>query len=140
MPISIQVTKGLLTAQGEREIHPRIGSELLKVHGLNGNRFMEQMVIGHLDIYPEEHSYVDGKAQSLAVIELKVPSSTFPTQEISDSFVQTVTDIVDSYKAGAHPKTRTFVNVTYAVPGAWGLAGKAYTNEALGAAIIASAA
>jgi phenylpyruvate tautomerase PptA (4-oxalocrotonate tautomerase family) len=140
MPISIQLSPGLLTPQGERDIFGRVAAALLEVHGLAGNAFMTPAVIGHVTVFPEGASYAGGHAQSLALIEVKVPSVTFPAQPVKDSFVKTVTDIVDELKAGPHPRERTFVNVSYAVDGAWGIAGTAYTNEALGAAIAAAAA
>lgn len=139
MPISIQLSQGLLTPAGEREVFSRVADALLQVHGLSGNTFMTPAVIGHVDIYPEEHSYAGGKPQSLAVIEVKVPSVTFPDQSVKDNFVKAATDIIDELKAGKHPRARTFVNVTYAVEGAWGIAGKAYTNADLGMAIGAAA-
>ena len=135
MPFLIQVTKNLLTPEGEREVFPRMAAMLLKVHGLTGNAFMTPTVIGHVDIYPEEHSYVDGRPQSLAVIEVKVPSITFPTQEVKEAFIKESTDIIHELRAGSHPKERTFVNIVYAVDGTWGIGGKAYTNADLGAAI-----
>jgi hypothetical protein len=139
MPISIQVTQGLLTAQGEREVHPQMADALLRAHGLGGNAFMEPIVVGHVDIYPEKVSYAGGKSQSLAIVSVTVPSVTFPNQEIRDAFVREATDIIDSLKAGSHPRERTFVNVVYAVEGTWGIGGKAYTNEALGMAITSAA-
>lgn len=135
MPISIQVTPGLLTNEGQRTVFSRIADVLLDVHGLKGNQFMTRNVIGHVVTLPEGASYVDGKPQSLALIEVTVPSVTFPTREVQQAFVKSVTDIIDELKAGAHPRSRTFVNVTYAVDGAWGIEGKAYTNAELGAAI-----
>ncbi len=140
MPISIQVTQGLLTPKGEREVFARVADALLRVHGLAGNSFMTPAVIGHLDVYPEATSYVGGVPQSLAVVEVKVPSVTFPNQDVRDAFVEEATDIIDSLKAGSHPRERTFVNVVYAVEGTWGIGGKAYTNEALGQAIAQAAA
>lgn len=139
MPISIQVTQGLLTPQGEREVFQRVADALLGVHGLGGNAFMEPIVIGHLEVYPEEFSFAGGKPQSLAIVEVKVPPMTFPDQSVKDAFVKAATDIIDELKAGEHPRERTFVNVTYAVEGTWGIGGKAYTNEALGEAIQAAA-
>jgi phenylpyruvate tautomerase PptA (4-oxalocrotonate tautomerase family) len=64
-----------------------------------------------------------------------VPSTTFPNREMQQAFVERVTTIIDELKAGSHPHTRTYVNVTYAVDGAWGIEGKAYTNADLGAGI-----
>jgi len=139
MPLLIQVTQGLLTPEGEREVLPRLAATLLKVHGLTGNAFMTPNVIGHLHIYPEEHCYVDSKSQSLAVIEVKVPSVTFPTQAIKDAFVAEATEIIQANRAGSHPKERTFVNVVYALDGAWGIGGEAFTNVAMGEAIQAAA-
>ena len=138
MPISIQVTQGLLTSDGQRRVFSRIAEILLDVHGLKGNRFMADHVIGHVTTLPEGSGYVAGKPQSLAVIEVKVPSVTFVTREAQQAFVARVTDVIDELQAGTHPRSRTYVNVTYAVDGAWGIEGRAYTNADLGAAIAAS--
>lgn len=138
MPISVQVTRGLLTPAGERQILPQVAAALLAVHGLEQNAFMQAAVIGHLVVSEETAAYVSGGPKSLAVIEVKVPSVTFRDRASQQRFVAAVTDAIDQYKAGDHPKSRTFVNVTYAVDGAWGIAGKAYTNEELGAAIAAA--
>jgi len=135
MPISIQVTEGLLTREGEREVFPLVADALLRAHGLSGNRFMTPNVIGHLVVSPESGSYVGGKPQSLAIVEVKVPSATFPNAEVKQAFIGEVTDIIDQFKAGSHPRERTFVNVTYAVDGAWGIGGKAYSNVEIGEAI-----
>ncbi|MCL2448914.1 MAG: hypothetical protein FWD17_08205 [Polyangiaceae bacterium] len=135
MPIAIQLTRGLLTAEGERSVFSRVANALLEVHGLANNGFMRENVIGHVEVFPEESSYAGGKAQSLAVIEVKVPSITFPNRDVQRAFVERVTDIVDELKAGAHPRSRTFVNVTYVVDGAFGIAGKAYSNADLASAI-----
>jgi phenylpyruvate tautomerase PptA (4-oxalocrotonate tautomerase family) len=138
MPISIQVTRGLLTPEGEKTILCRVARALLAVHGLESNAFMKGNVIGHLVVSEEATSYVGDEAGSLAIIEVKVPSVTFGTRASQERFVAEVTAAVDELRAGDHPKSRTFVNVTHAVDGTWGIAGKAYTNADLGAAIAAS--
>ena len=135
MPISIQVTEGLLTRDGEREVFPLVAHALLHAHGLAGNRFMTPNIIGHLVVSSESRSYVGGKPQSLAIVEVKVPSATFPNAEVKQAFVGAVTDIIDRFNAGGHSRDRTFVNVTYAVDGAWGIGGKAYSNAEIGEAI-----
>jgi phenylpyruvate tautomerase PptA (4-oxalocrotonate tautomerase family) len=135
MPITIQLTPGLLTPDGERTVFARVADALLEVHGLRDNEFMRPNVIGHVDVVREGTAYADGKPQSLAIVEVKVPSLTFPNREVQQAFVQRVTDIIDELKSGPHPRARTFVNVTHAVDGTWGIAGKAYTNAELAAAI-----
>src|SRR3990167_607921 len=138
MPISIQLSQGLLTPDGERQVFSQVADALLDVHGLRGNAFIAPVVIGHVDIYPEGFSFADAKAQSLAVVEVKIPAITFPNQSVKSAFVMAVTDIIDRLKAGPHPRARTFVNVVYTVDGTWGIGGHAYTDEALGAAIQAA--
>jgi len=135
MPITVQVTKGLLTERGEREVLASIADTLLKVHGLSDNEFMRPNVVGHLFVSPESETYVGGKAQSLAVVEIKVPAITFPNPDVKQQFVGAVTDIIDRLKANTHPRERTYVNVTYAVDGTWGIAGRAYSNAELGQAV-----
>ncbi|MCH8620947.1 4-oxalocrotonate tautomerase [Undibacterium sp. TS12] len=135
MPISVQVTTGLLTQDGEREVLPLVADALLRVHGLTGNKFMTPNVVGHLVVSPEARSYAGGKLQSLAVIEVKVPAVTFPNADVKQAFISEVTDIIDRLKKGTHPQERTYVNVTYAVDGTWGIAGKAYSNSEMGEAV-----
>jgi phenylpyruvate tautomerase PptA (4-oxalocrotonate tautomerase family) len=139
MPISVQVTEGLLTTQGQREVLGRISETLLRLHGLTGNRFMTPNVVGHLSVSPVATSIAGGKPQSLAVIEIKVPAVTFPNTEVKQAFISEVTDIIDKLKAEDHPRERTYVMVNYAVDGAWGIGGKAYTNAELGGAVMAGA-
>jgi len=140
MPISIQVSKGLLSPAGEREVFPLVADALLRAHGLSGNRFMTPNVIGHVVVTPESETYVDGKPQSLAIVEVKVPAVTFPNAKVKQAFVAEATDIIDRLKAGSHPRERTYVNVTYAVDGTWGIAGKAYSNTEMGEAVQRGAA
>lgn len=140
MPISVKVSRDLLTSAGEREVLPRLTRALLEAHGLSGNAFMADNVVGRLEVGELGSSYVGGKAQSVAIVEVKVPSATFRDRATQQRFVAEATDVIDALKAGDHPKTRTYVNVMYAVDGAWGIAGKAYSNEELGAAIAASVA
>jgi len=88
MPIAIQLSPGLLTTDGQRTVFSRIADILLDVHGLRGNKFMTPNVIGHVTVLPEGTSYVDGKPQSLAVVEVKVPSVTFPNRQVQQAFVE----------------------------------------------------
>jgi hypothetical protein len=139
MPLLIQLSKDLLTPNGEREVFSRVAAAMLEVHGLSGNTFMTPNVIGHVQVSPEGTSYAGGKAQSLAVVEVKAPGMTFPNHKVQQDFVTRVTNIIDELKMSDHPRSRTFVNVTHAQDGSWGIAGKAYTNAELGQAIESAA-
>jgi phenylpyruvate tautomerase PptA (4-oxalocrotonate tautomerase family) len=84
---------------------------------------------------PEGRIFTGGRAENAIFVELKVPSVTFTTQEQRQGFVDDVNAILDELTHGTYPKDRTFVNITYAVDGSWGVAGKAWTNAELGEAI-----
>lgn len=140
MPISIQVTRGLLTPDGERTIVGRIARALLEAHGLQDNAFMRDNVVGHVVITSEDDSYVGAGPGSLAVIEVKVPAVAFRDRASQQAFVAEATRVVQELSAGDHSPARTFVNVVHAVDGTWGIAGRAFTNEELGAAIAGAAA
>jgi len=137
MPISIQLTEGLLKPEGLRTVFPRVASALLRAHGVEGNTFMEASVLGHVQLYPQQHCHVGGRCASLALVEVKVPPVTFLEQAVRDQFISELTDIIDALQAGDHPRGRTYVNVSYAVDGTWGIGERAYTNAALGEAIAA---
>lgn len=140
MPISVQLTEGLLDENGQRTVLPRIAAALLRSHGLESNAFMRSSVVGHVQIHSEGLSYAGAGPGSVAVIEVKVPSVAFTEQAVRDAFVSEVTDIVGELAVVDHPRSRTFVNVSYAVDGSWGIGGKAFTNAGLGEAIAAGIA
>ena len=135
MPLLVQVSKGLLTAQGEKDILPKLTESVLRLHGLTGNSFMTPNVVGHVVVSEQSSCYAGGKPQSLAVVEFMGPPITFGNPEIRAAFIKEATDLIDSLRAGPHPRERTYVIVKHAIEGGWGIAGKAYTSEDLGKAI-----
>jgi phenylpyruvate tautomerase PptA (4-oxalocrotonate tautomerase family) len=132
--VSVQVTKGLLTPTGTREIFAQISDAFASAHGLPTSHAIPR-IVGHLAVTEGSESYVGGKPQSLAIVEVKVPSIMFPTSAVKQKFVSDVTDIIDRYQAGSHERKRTFVIVTHAVEDLWGIGGKAYSNNEVTAAL-----
>ena len=61
-----------------------------------------------------------------------------PTQELKDAWISEGTTIIEAAAAGRIKREHIFANVTYAVEGAWGIGGKAFSNEALGSAVAAA--
>ncbi len=139
MPITVTATAGILDDAAERAIVPRLSHALLARHGLAGNAFMEPLVVGSVHIMPEGRIYAGGRAERAIFVELNVPSVTFTTQEQRAGFVDDVNAILADLTHATYPKDRTFVNITYAVDGSWGVAGKAWTNAELGEAIARAA-
>jgi hypothetical protein len=140
MPIQIIVPEGALTPAAQAEAFRKLTELLLRLHGLSGNRFMTPNVIGEVTVVPKGRTYSGGRPTDIAVFELKVPSFVLPTQELKDAWIAEGTAIVEQAAAGQIRREHIFASVTYAVEGAWGIGGKAYSNADLGSAVAAEAA
>jgi phenylpyruvate tautomerase PptA (4-oxalocrotonate tautomerase family) len=134
MPITVTATAGILDEAAEKHILPRLSEALLARNGMAGNTFMTPIVVGSLHILPEGRIFAGGRAEQAIFVELKVPSVTFGSQEQRQGFVDDANSILNELTHGTYPKDKTFVNITYAVDGSWGVAGKAWTNAELGKA------
>lgn len=140
MPITVVATEGVLTEQARKQVFAELTDAFLKHHGVAGNTFMTPNVIGEIILIPKGQSFSGGKQADIVVVGLTVPSFTFGTDQQKQGFIGDVTDIIHRATGGQHPRERTWVNVTYAVDGMWGIAGKAYSNVDLGAALQSAAA
>jgi phenylpyruvate tautomerase PptA (4-oxalocrotonate tautomerase family) len=135
MPIQIIMTEGLTSKAEAQKAHAEISQVFLDLHQISNNAFMLPNIIGEV-VFVEEGLTFSGKdVNSIAIVELRVPSFTFGTQQQRDEFVQKATDIILRSTAGKLPKELVWVNAVYAVDGLWGIAGKAYSNAELGQAI-----
>ena len=139
MPIQIIVPEGAFTPAAEAEAFHKLTDLLLRLHGLSGNTFMTPNVIGEITVVPKGRTFSGGKRTDIAVFELKVPSFVLPTQELKDAWVSEGTKIIEEAAAGRIERQHIFASVTYAVEGAWGIGGKAYSNADLGSAVSAHA-
>ena len=108
---------------------------LLRLHGLTGNRFMTPNVIGEVTVVPKGRTFSGGKPADIAVFELKVPSFVLPTRELKDAWISEGTAIIEEAAQGRIKRENIFANVSYAVEGAWGIGGKAFSNAELGSAV-----
>jgi hypothetical protein len=140
MPIQVVVPEGALTPAAEAEAFRKLTDLLLRLHGLSGNRFMTPNVIGEVSVVPKGRTFSGGKATDIAIFALKVPSFVLPTQELKDAWISEGTAIIEAAAAGRIKREHIFANVTYAVEGAWGIGGIAYSNAELGSAVAAEAA
>ncbi|MEW6640176.1 MAG: Tautomerase enzyme [Pseudomonadota bacterium] len=131
MPITLTVSEGLLPAEAEAEVFAALSDALLNVAGLRGNTFMTPNVVGSINVLPKQHLFAGGKAGPAAFIELKLPGIALATDEARQAFIAQATDIVERAAAGKLPRERIWTNVVYAADGAWGIGGKAYSNDDL---------
>ena len=69
------------------------------------------------------------------MVELKVPSFVLAAPEQKETFIREATELVHQASGGKQPRERIWVNMVYTVDGLWGIAGQAYTNAQLGAAV-----
>jgi len=140
MPIQIVVPEGALNAGADVELFRKLTDLLLRLHGLTGNRFMTPNVIGEVTIVPKGRTFSGGTPTDIAIFELKVPSFVLSTQALKDAWISEGTAIIEQAAAGRIKREHIFASVSYAVDGAWGIGGVAYSNADLGSAVAAEAA
>jgi len=133
MPLTLIVTEGVIPQDREQATMARLSEAFIKLHGLAGNKFITPNVIGFVQVLPRNRTYSAMKPTPVAIVEWKVPSFAFAKREVQTAYVEEATAIIHEMSGGKHPKEHTWVNVTYAVDGPYGIAGKAYTNAEMGA-------
>lgn len=135
MPLTLTATEGVFPKGTEQQVFRRLCEAMLKWHGLTGNPVMTRNVVGSINILPKELTYAGLEESSVVFIEWKVPSLAFSTPQIVQGYVEEATRIAAEASGGRQPVERIWVNVLHAADGAWGIAGKAFTNRELGQAI-----
>ena len=138
MPITVTAPRGVLTASGEREVLPRLTQAMIDVSGLAGNDFFAGIVGGTVHVLEPADIYAGGANRPVVMVELKLPDVGLPTPEARAAFITAANDIIDLVTVPGHRRDDTWVNTLNAPSGAWGIGGRAYTGEALVAAISAA--
>ena len=139
MPITVTAPRGVLTDSGERDILPLLSAALIEASGLAGNAYFTSLVGGTVHILEPENVYAGGVNRPLVLVELKLPNIGLADQPARAAFITAATDIVADLAGSEHRREDTWVNILNAPDGAWGLGGKAYTGEALIAAVTGAA-
>jgi phenylpyruvate tautomerase PptA (4-oxalocrotonate tautomerase family) len=135
MPITVTAPRGVLTAEGEREILPRLTTALAEASGLIGNEFFVSVVGGTVHVLAPENIYAGGANRPVVMVELKLPNIGLGSMESRAAFIAAATAIVADLTVPGHRPENTWVNILNALDGGWGIAGTAYTADALVSAI-----
>lgn len=139
MPITVTAPTGVLTPAGEREILPRLTAALIEISGGTGNAFFAAIIGGTMHLLAPSDIYGGGVNRPIVMVELKLPNIGLPSVADRQAFIQAATKIVAESVRPGHDQQDTWINILNAPEGAWGIGGKAYTGDALIAAITASA-
>ena len=135
MPITLTVPEGLLSKEAQAQVFAGLTDALLKVSGLTGNAFMTPNVVGTINVLPREQVFSGGKPAAAAFVELKLPQIALASAEAKQAFIEAATAIVERAAEGRLQAGQIWTNIVYAADGAWGIAGRAYSNEKLIGAI-----
>ena len=135
MPITLTVPEGLLSKEAQAEVFAGLTDALLKVSGLTGNAFMTPNVVGTINVLPKEHVFSGGQPAAAAFVELKLPGIALASAEARQAFIEAATAIVERAAEGRLQRGQIWTNIVYAADGAWGIAGRAYSNTELVGAI-----
>ena len=131
MPITVTAPRGVLTAEGEREVLPRLTSALVAASGQSEDPAFAERVGGTVHVLDSSDVYAGGRPSPLVLVELKLPAVGLASLEARAAFIRDATDIVDELTVEGHDRVRTWVNVLNAPDGAWGVGGVSLTNAML---------
>jgi phenylpyruvate tautomerase PptA (4-oxalocrotonate tautomerase family) len=131
MPITLTLPEGLLSTEEQIHTLDDLTDALLEVSGLTGNAFMTPNVIGSINVVPKDHMRAAGKPIVAAFVELKLPEIALATPEAKTAFIEKATDIVEKAAGGRLMREHIWSNIVYAPDGAWGIAGRSYSNTDL---------
>ncbi|MBN3729723.1 Tautomerase enzyme [Burkholderia sp. Tr-20390] len=131
MPITLTVSEGVFTPDDEGAVFAELTDALLDVEGLTGNAFLAPNVVGTLNVLPRHRTFVHGRAEPAAFVELKLPAVALAAPERQREFVERATAIVLRWAGGRLTAAQVWVNVVHAVDGGWSIAGRRYDNAAL---------
>ena len=131
MPITVTAPRGTLTSAGEREILPRLTADLAAASGLADNPRFLAMVGGTVHVLDPHDVYAGGGNRPVVMVELKLPNIGLGSVEQRAAFIAAATKTVADLTGPDHLPENTWVNILNAPDGAWGIAGHAYTGEAL---------
>jgi phenylpyruvate tautomerase PptA (4-oxalocrotonate tautomerase family) len=140
MPITLTVPEGLLSPEAQAQAFAGLTDALLDVAGLTGNTFMTANVIGTINVLPREHVLAAGKPIAAAFVELKLPEVALVSAEAKQAFIEKAADVVEQAAEGRLKRDHIWSNIVYAPEGAWGIAGRSYSNADFVGAIQGAAA
>ncbi|MVU83651.1 hypothetical protein GPX89_41235 [Nocardia sp. ET3-3] len=139
MPITVTAPRGVLSPRGERDVLPALSAALAEISGGTGNDFFTGIIGGTVHLLPASDIYAGGVNRPIVMVELKLPNIGLPDPAARAAFIVAATDIVDGLTVEGHAREDIWVNILNAPDGAWGIGGRAYTGEALIAAVTAAA-
>ncbi|WP_120497231.1 4-oxalocrotonate tautomerase [Kiloniella sp. EL199] len=137
MPITLTLTKDVLSSGQETLAISKITESFLKHHGLSGNTVMTPNVTAHIVIVEKGCSFAGGKPVEGAWIETKTPSFALADHAVQSAFFGEATQILHDLSGGTLSKDRIWSNGVHAVDGTWNISGKALKNAEIGEAISA---
>lgn len=137
MPLTLTLTENVLPRGSEKQVFVRLCEAMLRWHGLTGNKVITPNVVGSLHVLPRGQTFAGLEEGPVAFVEWKMPAITFATREIQLGYCKEATDIIHDASERQHPRDRIWVNVSYAVDGAWGIGGVALSNAQLGERVAA---
>ena len=140
VPITLTVPEGLLSAEAQAQAFAGLSEALLRVAQLGGNAFMTPNVVGTINVLPKGHVFAGGKPAAAAFVELKLPGIALATPEAKQAFIEAATTVVECAAEGRLRRDHIWTNIVYAADGSWGIAGRAYSDADLVAAIQSAAA
>lgn len=138
MPITIQATQGILTADGERRAVAAVTNAILEASDALENPMTRRHLIATVLTVPENSTYADAELEPFLLVSVRNPTGSLVTQRQREEFVLAATDALERISVGRVVRDRIYINLIYG-DGMWGVGGTAYTDASLAQAFADSA-
>jgi phenylpyruvate tautomerase PptA (4-oxalocrotonate tautomerase family) len=135
--IDIVAPEGMFPADAEAKLLERATTVLTDFEKVTKIPYAVANTGAFLHVLPKGRVAAGGKAANVVRVQLLTPAGALK-QEQRIGIAAGITDAVAELAADKGIRERTWVLFHEAVDGGWGIAGKAYTNTELTAAVIAS--
>src|ERR1700753_2332688 len=113
MPITIQATQGILTAEGERAAVAAVTNAILEANDALENPMTRRHLIATLLTVPDNSTYADSELEPFLLVSVRNPTGSLVTQRQREAFVLAATDALYRIAEGRVVRDRIYINLIY---------------------------
>jgi phenylpyruvate tautomerase PptA (4-oxalocrotonate tautomerase family) len=132
--IDVTVPESTFSAEAESVLLSKLTECLLKWEKVTGNKLATANTGAYLHCLPKHRVTAGGQPDAVVRIDVLTPPGIL-SQEQRTGFTAEATEIVGQVSGDPNLAKRTWVLMSETVDGGWGIAGYAFTLEAIAAAI-----
>jgi hypothetical protein len=130
VPITIQATEGVLTAEGKRRVVAGVSNAQLEAENQLDNPMTRRHLIATAVEVPADSTFADSQPTPFVLVSMRKPVGSIETLAQREQFVKKAAAVILKAAEGRIEHDRVYINLFYG-NGLWGIGTTAYSNETL---------